>query len=54
MLASSTTHALRPGMIVEVRVVIETQQRNDGAETALVPRPDGLIVFKIVDGKRSS
>lgn len=44
--------ALRPGMIVEVRVVIETRSNVTMVpETALVPRPDGLIVFKIVDGK---
>ncbi len=43
---------LRPGMIVEVRVVIETRSNVTMVpETALVPRPDGLIIFKIVDGK---
>ncbi|WP_193173337.1 efflux RND transporter periplasmic adaptor subunit [Nisaea nitritireducens] len=43
---------LRPGMVVEVRGIIETRRNVTMVpETALVPRPDGLIIFKIVDGK---
>lgn len=43
---------LRPGMVVEVQVVIETRTGVTMVpETALVPRPDGLILFKVDSGK---